>query len=361
VLTPGEGDYLGSPDSGYPTKKPDAASGDSLRDESLEPANSPAWLEDLTTLLLGNGRRCGICWGTGWVDGHRLWGGYRLLLCTSDTPQVTLTEDEGLGVDTDSPTPTLLGPGSVVYDVELPFGCTYLDAVRVRDGLVPSAGGYLLEARVDEGDWLPLLEVLGVEDPAPLGSAEIADLERLQIRLTLEAGARVSHVEIVLRSEDLVNLQLPQLQQAASQELVAPQFSVDFEIDPIVGAIERGTLIEIPGRSGMLGSLWIVTDVEPKKSAIGQVFGVTGQLRSAQPTDVVSAALLDDTNVGVVDSGYTTRGLEPTLGGEASGLGGDTDDTVAAQKRGSKQRVGGGTSGKKSPIILNKGSDLEGW
>lgn len=365
VLAPGEGDFLNPPDSGYPVKGPKPQSGESIPENERSP-ESPAWLEDLTTLLLGNGRRCGLCWGTGWIDGHKLWGGYRFLMCVTDTAQVCLTDDSGPEVDTDSPTPTLVGPGYVVWDVEVPHGCRYLDALRVRDGLQPSEGGYVLEARVatdDPGTWRPIEEVLGVLDQRIFGSEAVlyCNLDGLQVRLTLLADARVSHVEMVIRSEPLVNLQLPQLQQAANQELVAPQFSVDFEIDPVVGSIERGTLLEIPGRSGMLGSLWIVTDVEPKKSASGQVFGVTGQLRNAQPTDVVSAALLDDSNVGVVDSGYATRGLEPQLGGEPSGLGGDSDDSLPAVKRGAQPRVGGGTTGKQSPIILNKGDASEGW
>lgn len=366
VLAPGEGDFLNSPDSGYPLAGPPPASGDDRPPLSADSPQAPPWLEDLATLFLGGGRRCGVCWGTGWVDGHRLWGGYRLLMCITDTTQVTLVDDSGVSVDSDSPCPTMVGPGTVTWSLDIPYGNKYVDALRVRDGLVPSSGGYVLEGRVasdEEGKWRPVEEVLGLADYRIVGSEGIiaCDVEGLQIRMTLLQGARVSHVELVVRSEPLVNVQLPQLQQAANQELIAPQFAVDFELDPVVGAVERGSLLEIPGQGGMLGGLWIVTDVEPKKSAQGQIFGMTGQVRNAQPTDVVSAALLDDSNIGVVDPGYSTRGLEPQLGGEPSGPLGDTDESVAAAKRGSQPRVGGGTSGKKSPIILNRGDASEGW
>lgn len=365
-LTPGEGDYLELPDSGYRVEGPKPAAGDDLPEESVSVDSSPAWLGDLTRMLMGNGKRCGLCWGTGWIDGYRLWGGYRFIACAVDTVQVKLVDESGIMVDTDSPTPTFVGPGYVVWDVEVPRGNSWVDALRVRAGLQSAVGDFVLEARTsaDAPDtWRPAEVVLGLSGANVVGSSGLLPDDAysgLQLRLTLSHGVRASHAELVVRSESLVNTQLQQLQQAASQELIAPQISIEFELDPVVGAIERGTLVEVPGRRGHLGSLWQVTDVTVAKTAAGQVFNVRGNVRNVQPTDVVSAAMLDDTNIGVFDDGTATRGLEPQIGGEPGGLDDVTDESPAAAKRGTQPRLGGGTSGSpSSPILLSRGDERE--
>jgi hypothetical protein len=228
--------------------------------------------------------------------------------------------------------------------------------------LGPASGNYVLEAKTTSNPtWRDASTVLGVGDGAGYVGAYVPDecLNGLQMRLTLGRNARVSHVEIVVRSEPLVHLQLPQLQQAASQELVAPFIVEEFEVDPTIGALERGTLFEVPGVSGRLGSVWIVTDVTVKQTAAGQIFGVIGNVRNAQPTDVVSAALLDDSNIGIVDGGVASRGLEATESGQPSGLDNQSDETQAAALRGTAKRAGGGTSNNMPYIVLSKGVGAE--
>lgn len=361
VIHPDEGDMLGGPDNGYPLTHMDPLSGETQPDESLTPTNAnPSWLEDVTRLLLGNGRRCGLCWGTGWINGHKLWGGARLLFCAVDDDYVTLEDDTGILVDVDSPTPTFVGPGYITWNAEIPSYTRHVDALRVREGLSPAKGYFVLEARTSADPpnvWRDAAVVVGCPDGCGADSI-VPDnaLDGLQFRLKLGRGVRVSHVELVLRSEPLVHLQLPQIQQAASQELIAPFVSIDFEVDPSVGALERGSLFEIPGVSGRLGSVWVVTDVTVKQTTRGSVYGVIGNVRNAQPTDVVIAALMDDSSIGLMDGGVPTRGLEATTGGQPSGVDGYSDESEAASKRGVQPRAGGGSApAHPVSIVLSSG------
>jgi len=353
---------LESVDSGFPmiNLQPNPDEEQEL-ESAIPPEKSPTWLEDIARLLLGNGRRCGLCLGTGWLNGHRLYGGVRIVCCVADTDYAVMTDDTGPLVDVDSPTPTFVGPGSITWDVDIPTYTRTVDALRIREGLVPATGDYVLEASTTANpSWADAASVLGCADGTGYAGAYVPDaaLAGLQLRLSLGRGVRVSHVELVLRSERLVNLQLPQLQQAASQELIAPFVSEEFEISPEVGTVERGSLFEVPGVAGRIGAVWVVTDVMVKQTAQGLIYGITGNVRNAQPTDVVACALLDDTlSIGVIDGGISTRGLEANEGGQPGGEQGQTDESYAAAMRGSSKRVGGGSADTEPTcIVLSRGS-----
>jgi hypothetical protein len=362
ILSTGDGDQLSALDHGFPTGGPTAAAGtDSAPDGRPDPQQG--WIGDVARMLLGNGRRCGLCLGTGWIDGFRVHGGERLIFCAADTDTVTVTDGtEDPFVDLDCPTPTLVGPGAVEWATEIPRGQHWLDALRVRNGLRPSDGGWTLLARhVSTDAWVPMDRLLGVDDGVFQGirlDDGVAG-NPLQVRLELAAHARVSHVEMVTRSVPLVALQLPQLLQSASAELVGPILSEEFELDPRVGWIERGTILEVPGIAGRVGSVWHVTDVTVKRTAGGQIFGVTGTARNVQPTEVLAAASLEDALVtGQMDQGVAPRGLESSSGGEPMGLPvGSTDDSATALKRGIPERLQGGTSAGPTVVLLSPGDE----
>ena len=353
-----EGDMLEAIDAGFPIAPLQPAAGeDQPPDSVIPPEGNPSWLEDVARLLLGNGKRCGLCLGNGWLNGYHLYGGVRIICCVADTDYAILTDDTGPLVDVDSPTPTFVGPGSVTWTVNIPTYTRQIDALRVRDGLSPATGMYVLEASTNYNPyWRDASIVLGCADGTGYSGAYITDesMSGLQLRLTLGRGVRASHVELFLRSEPLVNLQLPQLQQAASQELVSPFISTEFELSPEVGNIERGSLFEVPGVSGRIGAVYVVTDIQVKQTAKGLIWGITGNVRAAQPTDVVACALLDDTlSIGLIDGGTSTRGLEANESGQPGGLAGQTDDSLAAAKRGSSKRIGGGSADANVPIATN--------
>ena len=364
LIEPGEGDDLRAPDSSYPQGRAEADN-EQLPSEPDRGESYPDYIDDVARLLLGNGKRCGICWGTGWVDGHRLWGGERLVLCAADTVGVTVDPDSTAELDLSASTPTMVSsPGSVSpswvrWTLELPVNLTMVDALRVRSGLGPAEGNWSLSAVTPAyPGGADAALALGLAQGVPAPSLTPATTPT-SITLTLGPGARVSHVELVLRSERLVNLQLPQLQAVASAELIAPYMVEEFELDPVVGYIERGSILEVPPRGDGLGSVWLVSDVTVKRSAQGGVFGVIGTARSVQPTEVLACASLDESlAVGVLDPGHAHRGLEATESGQPSGVGGVTDDSVAAVLRGSQQRLGGGVApASRAVIILSSGTE----
>ena len=338
ILDAGEGDDEWATDSGFPLQGPNEEPGESL--PGLPDAGSKGWVDELGRLLLGDGRRCGLCWGTGWIDGHRLWGGQRFICAATSNPWVEChAESSTLTVDLDAATPTLVGPGSITWSLSLPPNLNLVDALRVRDGLRPAiSSGWSLSAttafnRTPSPINLQVGDVLAVGDlPTTL-------------TLVLEEGVRVSHVELVLRSEPLVNVQLPNLQMAAGTELVQPFMAEEFEVDPVVGWLERGSIFEIPGMGGRLGSVWLVTDVTENRTAPGVVWNITGNVHNVQPADILACVSLEDALLtGSIDPGLTTRGLESTGAGVASGLNNVTDDSLPAVKSNERPRKGGGSS-----------------
>jgi hypothetical protein len=372
-LDGGEGDDIGAVDSGYPLYRGD----DPQLEDNKTRMDDPNGLSDVgaavARMLLGNGRRCGICWGTGWVDGHRMWGGNRRIMCVVDTPGVEYSSGD-VEVENDSPTPSMVGPGVVVWKVRINNSDKLLDAIRVRDQLVASPGGFVLEASCDGETWGDPIVVLKTGGPSAERPGPVDDFSPVPsgvgfypgskittgtyyFRLTLQPAARVSHVELVSRSESMVNMQLPQLVQNASAELIAPFMVEEFELDPVVGFVERGSLIDLEPRGGMVGSVWVVTDVTIKKTSQGQIFGVTGTARSAQPLDVVACVSMSDAlDTGLLDRGRATRGLEASGGGAPEGIEPNVvDASVQAARRGASPRLGAGNENPRSVIILNTG------
>lgn len=364
-LPVGEGDDLGEVDSGFEVNDLNPQAGTENALDGSAP-NAQGWLGDVARMLLGTGRRCGLCWGTGWLDGYRLWGGERILLCVEDTQSalLDLLPEDDVDVDLETPTPTMVGPGTMTWKVSLLYGHTQLDALRVRCGTQAADSGWSLQARVLESDpWIDFATFLGIADGFVAGYTLDSSLASVpfQVRLTLAKGARVSHVEMVTRGNDLLNMQMPQLSQSASAELVGPILSEEFEMDPIVGYVERGTLCELVGINGHLGSLWQVTDVTVKKTAIGQVFGVVGNVRNIQPTEVLACASMeDDLAIGILDAGIAPRGLEATGGGDPpEPQPSSAEDARAAVQRGISKRVGGGSSSSRVILLSSGEQDLE--
>ena len=339
VIPRGEGADVGWDDRGVPrvdmpTRGPD----DDYPDQ-----NTGALLS-LERMLLGDGKRCGLCLGTGWLDGYRIHGAERHVLGACEgVPGVTVTGDATALVDGSRDTPTFVGPGSVEWLVDLLPSFPFVDCARLRDGLAPASGGKV-EGRLSDSDpWTPLDQLLGTDVGSSVGARFAFSLPAsLQVRLTLAEGEYASHVEIVARGEELVSLQLPQMTQAAAREIIAPFVSEEFEVDPAIGPLERETLFEVPSKSGVQAQLYAVTDVQVKRSAAGAIFGVTGTVRSIQPTEALVAALLEDGYVGQPGLSLPPRALESTGSGVPAGAGSLPESGPEAVRRGPVQREGGG-------------------
>ena len=345
ILDSGQGDDLEAVDSGYPLDGAALTTNTQLPKGESTYNNSSDWIDNIGRLLLGDGRRCGICWGTGWVDGHHLYGGQRYVCCAVNTPWSTIDDSSDGDIDLDSPTPTFVGPATLVWDLTTTPYINILDAFRIREGLNPadSYGWQLTVFNAANPSGVDVSVFLG--GGIAIGQALSANQIPTKLELTLQPDVRVSHIELVLRSEPLQNLQIPNLNLTASTELVQPFIQEEFEVDPKIAWLERGSIFEIPGINGRLGSVWLVQDVNINRTAEGLCWGITGSARNVQPNEVFSCVSLEDAlTLGILDYGVGERGEESTEDSEPSGIGDTTDESFAAVNRGSQQRVGGGNS-----------------
>ena len=354
VIPRTEGNDLGWPDSGAPDPYGAAAKSRGPNDDY--PPQPQFDVTSLERMLMGDGKRCGLCLGTGWLDGYRIYGAERHVLGACEgLPGVTVVGDATAMVDTSSDTPTFVGPGSVTWSVDLLASYPYLDSVRLRDGIGPARCG-VVEGSVNGCGWAPLDDLLCTDSgPSVNRVVPFALPATLSVRLTLDVGERASHVEIITRGVDLVSLQLPQITQAAAREIIAPFVSEEFEVDPSIGAVERETLFEIPSVDGVQPQLYAVTDVTVKRASSGAIFGVTGTVRSLQPTEVLVAALLEDGYVGQPGQSIPPRALEATGSGVPAGAGNAPDSGPDALRRGAVRRDSGGEN---SGYTITLSSDL---
>jgi hypothetical protein len=353
-VNPGEGDDLNSVDSGFPRDGAIPAPGEELN--APAPQGYTSWIHEIGRLILGEGRRCGLCWGTGWIDGFRLWGGQRYLCCAiPETPWATIIFESGVDVDLESPTPTMVGPATITWALDTVPGINLLDVVRVRDGVRPATCGWTLQATsASFPNPTDIAIVLGTTFGTITGMELHSGQIPQTITLTIPEGGRVSHVELIMRSEPLVNLQLPQLAMALNTELVQPNLVEDFELDPIVGWLERGSVLEVLGFGGRLGSLWQVGDVTVNRIAQGVTWGIVGSARNIQPNEILAVASMEDAlGTGMLDPGLAPRGFESTGAGVPGGLpDGQSDESIAAVKSGVSGRSGGGSAPADAPVIV---------
>lgn len=294
------------------------------QDSSFEPFDVPEQ-DDFMRLLLGNGKRCGICWGSSTLNGWRLLGGERIICCGVDSLGASIVQGD-LAYDKDQSTPTFVGSGKIIWHVQTPE-YQELVAIRICEGLTSVvdyngiALGFCLTAN---GEY---------QDAATFFSANV-NCNDFYMRLTLAENIAVSFVDIIVSNSSLFALQLPQFTAAANSELIAPFISSDFEVDPSLSMLERGTLFEVPFLQSKIGNVWVVTDLTIKRTASNQTFGVTGQCRNVQPTEILAACSLDSNAwIGTISAALPFNNLQAAP--VASGLPvGNSEQAVSEVRRG---------------------------
>lgn len=354
ILDSGQGDDLDLVDSGYPLGGQPNSPNKLLPEGEHDFVDKSTWIDSIGKLLMGDGRRCALCWGTGWIDGHRMWGGQRFICCSISTPWTTVDPASECQVDLDTPTPTFVGPGTITWELQSLPNLNILDAFRIRCGEFPadSEGWTLTVFNSANPGGIDYSLFLGAG--IAVGQTLAASAIPTKLTLTLQADVRVSHIEMVMRSEPLINVQLPNLTLTASTELVQPFIQEEFEVDPKIAWLERGSIFEIPGIGGRLGSVWLVQDVIENRTAQGFAWNITGSARNVQPNEIYSCVSMEDAlSIGIMDYGLGIRGLESTGDSEPSGLGNQTDEGFAVlDNDGDQPRMGGGTSTFSGTITL---------
>lgn len=122
-----------------------------------------------------------------------------------------------------------------------------------------------------------------------------------------------THVDVYLQTAGPFFVQLPQFDRESANNIES-LITVEFELDPRVGEITKGSLLEIPGIARTL----LVTRATNHKSSKGYVYRITGQGIVTQPSDPMTKYGLTSSFFSAVEN---FAGMRPHIDGRI-GLGG---------------------------------------
>lgn len=257
------------------------------------------WDEAFASLFpfINDATPCLICGGTGKVNSLRYVSGIRFLLRASDPymePKLSLAEVDR----TKKPHVFrfIKKTGTVEWTWTIPPYFESIAAVRIRSN----------------EDTLPLdLQVYSGGSWVTFASSYVDALKgtggALRLRVIGSEIEEFTHVELLLRTVQAPYAQFPQLQRDTGGDTVEALVQSDFEIDPEVGFLTRGTLIEVPD----MGRVFLVTTVTNKITSKKFLFGVTGNVRVVQPTEALAKFGLVLSWQGADNLPY--RGSEPSI------------------------------------------------
>lgn len=269
-------------------------------------------LGDLLDLVAGGDLNiCGICHGTGFVDGFRFVEGQRIVLEANEAQAGVVLSLDGVDVNRSTKPASFNLSRERHYarwSVEIPL-CLEVLVVRLYDNNAPVESEFILEGRSGNN-------AFAVIDAAWLLSVAGQRVD-IQVRpredITGDGFVAFTHVEILLRQRPPVMIQIPQLQSLLNVEYQDPVIYTQFEVEPTIESLHRESVIEVPE----LGMIFRVTEVTNSKTAKQQVFRIDGQIRAVQPTEKINQMRLS----GWRDPQASPfRGLERSQGGLPLGI-----------------------------------------
>lgn len=232
-------------------------------------------------------KQCGICGGAGYVDAWRWVSGQKLFLL----PEYA---DYFGGVAIDKSTRPWTAAFSddrpdtyLQWTVDIPAYFIQFEAVKIKDN-VTLCTEFIFEARdpaiLNDNDPLAWARFDNVFIQ-PYVNTGIRDL-KVRIRMKsrkLQSGtyASLTHGEVWIKTNELPYCQFPQIDRDIQGGTLEALISTQFEIDPGVGRLSRGSLIENPNQ----GRMWLVSQVTNKETSKRYVFNVAGVVTVLSSTD----------------------------------------------------------------------------
>jgi len=270
---------------------------------------------DLLGLVSGDVKVCGLCYGTGFVDGYRYSAGQRIVLESRCLGTNTTMYLNGVDVD-ESAKPNVfrcnLPNQFVVWKTELP-AFIECEGIRVMNNTADVTDAFLIEFQplgisgwfsVPDPSWINMLAGSWVQFRVSPRNGSLDDA--IQV---------FTHVDIVLRQRDQIYAQMPQIERMLNLDSTEALINTDFEIEPTVSTVYRESLIEYPRR----GLLFRITSVVNAETAKGILYGIKGNMRVVQPMEKTNAIRLGEKR-DVVQRPF--RGIEAVNDGLYAGLDG---------------------------------------
>ena len=232
-----------------------------------------------TSVFGGESTSCGVCMGSDIAGGYDIFNGKRIVL---DTTAEHTTN--GIVDRNDSPNSFKLTPGQQLTfpQILFPYSPVKVDLVRVKnnlDNLAPSA--YMVEAT--RGDtWLDLRR----EDYQQW----IFDGRRHDIRVTVKEDSVFTHLEMQCTlTEEPVYINMSRVSEQYDPLILNQASPVQVTLPMGLGSLPPLSVI----RDLRSNNHWLVTSVDPLKTAEGKVWAVDSSIRVVQEYEIYNALGLD--------------------------------------------------------------------
>lgn len=221
--------------------------------------------------------RCGICLGTGKVNGFSLYNGQRIIL---DASGAVSFKTEAWRIDTSTHPYTLktsyLYNNVITWSLNLPSYFIKVN-IAIRNNTAP-AFNILIEFSIDGGNtWTPLTanNLLRIK-----GYSGITQIRARPAINNINAGfISLTHIELIYDFFNTVKIQAPQLSQSATQDWASPVVTTQIECGGEVIIKPTYTYISLDEKSR---GVWLVTDATNHLTSKTQLFGVDATVMRLQ-------------------------------------------------------------------------------
>lgn len=221
-----------------------------------------------------DGKRCGICGGTGYEDSYKWISGIKYNLTVRNVHDY---RNNLLNAET-RPYSFELGGGSyILWRLDVPAYFIGIDRWKTMDNM-DLDNSLLVEVDLGLGAGF-----------APINNNSFDLLKgqggSVTIRVTPknsnpEQVTAFTHIVIWLQTVELPYAQFPQLDRDINPSTVESLINTQFEIEPHVGALTRKTTLESPAQ----GRMWYVSSITNKQTSKNYVFNIQGSVTVIQPT-----------------------------------------------------------------------------
>jgi hypothetical protein len=237
-------------------------------------------LKEISFLVNGGDKTpCGICLGTGYTDGYRFCSGKRIILDASEAAKYI---SEGVTVDTKQAPFRFQAQGvgtTLTWQYRMPAYYEDILAVRLWNDRKKVYGMEVHCRQVGTSTWFPctraqLLTYKGTETLLEFRvRCEQTNLDGVLTDFT--------HLEILMQQTRLPYAQFEQLDKNTNFEIVEALVTLNCEIEPIVGRLERESIVEMQKN----GLVWKLTDVKNQQTANNQLFSYVLEIRLVQSSE----------------------------------------------------------------------------
>lgn len=261
-------------DVDYPTMDLDDEVGDKIinKDETTGIAGAVRaqtiddMVGDFDVDLLHSDSSCMVCYGTGYVGGFVVLGGWRACLSTQWVPRADID-----GLVEANQTPHRFLATRVAFKIVIPKGLVYLDTFRVWNNFDPVVGAQITI------DGLPYSQQL---------FAAFCDGLEHTIAVEFEEATMWSHLEIqVCQTRHPSLVEFPKLNEGSDASKLNGTEDVQILASPLIPRMKRGDIVV----DSTTGYTFLISSTESWNDKNRNMHGWSAQARVVQPAEMTAS------------------------------------------------------------------------